>query len=167
MNRPLLSLELPLDADPSPGIEDADRSAAGPVAYRVTEYPATERFAALFGDRFDCRADHWPPEGWSLDRWAADVPSLAPGGSLESVVRLRTHHLAKGHSPASDTEHGPTFFTLGAEHFLMLARNARSAETVRSHRIAAIAMLVALVDRDDFIAAQAGQDNHREETEHA
>lgn len=81
------------------------------------------------------------------------LPSDEPTyGVLDEVLAARRAHFARGHTPASDTAHGEMFFLNGASHFLAQARHARSPEKMRKHRIAAIAMLVALIDRDDFLA---------------
>lgn len=88
----------------------------------------------------------------------------AGGGAIDraspailSIIDLRARHHAKGHTPASDQRHGPAFFTNGAKEFIADAFRARSPEKRRGQLVAAAAMLVALIDRDDFAAALAAQ----------
>lgn len=90
------------------------------------------------------------------------LPSTEPThGVLDEVLTLRRSHWRNGHTPESDAAHGELFFTNGASHFLQHARHARSPEKMRHHRIAAIAMLVALVDREDWITRSSSSDSDR------
>lgn len=80
-------------------------------------------------------------------------PSAA---TLAAVRAMRDLHFANGHTPAHDAaEHGPGFFTAAAREFLRRAEHARSPEKARHRRIGALAMLVAMLDREDFLAQAA------------
>ena len=87
------------------------------------------------------------------------LPSTEPTyGVLDEVLALRRKHWARGHSPETDSGHGPLFFTNGAQDFLHHAAGARSREKRRQRQIAAIAMLVALVDQEDFLSRKGAPD---------
>lgn len=98
-----------------------------------------------------------PPAGCDLlllaDR--ANHPSLRPGGSIDRIIRLRARHVVKGHTPQTDIFLGDAHFIDGAMSFLLKASRARDLETRQKHRISAIGMLVALVDRDDHAMRNA------------
>ncbi len=83
-----------------------------------------------------------------------ELPLINPGHlsarTLGDVAALREKHFAKGYLPQSDlTQHGTGFFTVGCQQFLSEAARARSPSKRRRGYIAAIAMLVALVDAQD------------------
>lgn len=80
------------------------------------------------------------------------APETAPTFPvIEDVLALRQQHWARGHTPAQDAGHGALFFINAAQEFLRNAAAARTAPTRRRWQIAAIAMLVALVDQEDFV----------------
>lgn len=79
-------------------------------------------------------------------------PSAA---SLASLAALRNRHLAKGYHPSRDAEHGPQWFWHGAHEFYWRAIDAGPDRITRRKRlIASAAMLVALIDAEDFQAQQ-------------
>lgn len=75
-------------------------------------------------------------------------------GVLDDVLAQRRKHWANGHTPAHDRHHGALFFTNAAQDFLRSAATARSPEKRRHWQIAAVAMLVALIDQEDFLTRQ-------------
>lgn len=91
------------------------------------------------------------------DGEARNNPSLADGGSLHSIARLRAKHVADGHTPDTDCEHGAAWFLRGHNEFLDKARTARSPGKRRNHLISAAAMLVALIDCEDYLAQQGAE----------
>lgn len=138
-------LELPFGVDATRAGEPAAAlpptgAAAGLPGWRTFPQSASGRIARLFGP----------------------APAVAlPGPTrkvLADIERVREAHFARGHTPATDLAHGELFFLNGASHFLAQARHARSPEKIRQHRIEAIAMLVALIDRDDFLALATTED---------
>ena len=79
----------------------------------------------------------------------AGHPSAA---SLASIAQLRTRHLAMGHHPATDAARGPLFWMRGIREWWEKAMSARSADKRRKALVAATALLVAMIDAEDFHA---------------
>jgi hypothetical protein len=80
-----------------------------------------------------------------------DFPSLA---SLAAIAALRLRHVERGHTPASDSAHGPVFFTAGSREFISAAMRARDPAKRRAALVAAAALIVALIDAEDFTTAK-------------
>lgn len=78
-------------------------------------------------------------------------PSAA---SLASIAALRARHIVNGHLPEADAAHGWVHFKRLADEAYRAAIGARSAEARRKRLITAIAILVAQLDAEDFLAAQ-------------
>lgn len=78
--------------------------------------------------------------------------------SILDIAQLRARHLAKGHTPASDADHGWLFFWHGAEAFARHAFKARDPDRRRRNLISAAAMLVALIDCEDFLRQREPSD---------
>lgn len=103
-----------------------------------------------------------PPVDCILDGQLGALPSASCDPSrpaehhfsdaLIAVARLRAKHLAKGHTPESDAGHGPAFFWNGAHEFYRAALAARDPEKRRKRLVSAAAMLVAMIDCEDFLA---------------
>lgn len=78
------------------------------------------------------------------------VDTFPSAATLEAIAELRARHVAKGHTPATDALHGPLFFKLGRDEFLIKANRAETYAERRKALIAAAAMIVAQIDAEDF-----------------
>lgn len=78
-------------------------------------------------------------------------PSAA---ALASIAQLRLRHMEKGHTPAADAAHGPLYFKHKADDAWRDALAARSPEKRRQLLIVAAAILIAMIDAEDFARAQ-------------
>lgn len=67
------------------------------------------------------------------------------------IAAMRAHHLARGHTPATDAAHGWLFFWHGAQHFMRSATASRDPERRCKNFVNAAAMLVALIDSEDYL----------------
>lgn len=74
--------------------------------------------------------------------------------SLADIAALRLHHIAKGHTPESDAQHGPVFFMSAARAWWERAKAARTVEARRKAMVAAAAIFVAMIDAHDFTQQQ-------------
>jgi hypothetical protein len=83
---------------------------------------------------------------------------LANPDAIESIALLRARHFAKGHTPETDSAHGPSHFWHGVHEFYWKAMNARDPEQRRKNLIAAAAMIVAQIDADTFLQQKAADD---------
>lgn len=84
----------------------------------------------------------------------AGHPSAA---ALASIATLRARHLEKGHTPAADAAHGPVYFKRKSDNAWRDALLARSPEQRRKLLVIAAAILIAMIDAEDFIASQQEQ----------
>lgn len=93
------------------------------------------------------------PESHPLHHILATIghPSAA---SLASIAALRERHMMKGHTPAADAAHGPAYFKRLSDEAFRDALNARAPETRRKRLITAAAILIAMIDAEDFTARQ-------------
>lgn len=78
--------------------------------------------------------------------------------ALGDVAALRAQHMARGHTPETDAAHGYLFFWLGTQDFARQAFKARDLGRRRKHLISAAAMLLALIDCEDFTSLQGTTD---------
>lgn len=83
---------------------------------------------------------------------SGEAPFYSP--AVFDVAQLRARHIARGHTPASDAAHGWLFFWHGAQDFARDAFKARDPARRRNKLISAAAMIVALIDCEDFLAQQ-------------
>lgn len=81
-------------------------------------------------------------------------PQHPSARSLADIAALRQHHVAKGHTPESDAQHGPVFFMSAARAWWERAKAARTVEARRKCMVAAAAMFVAMIDAHDFTQQQ-------------
>ena len=101
-----------------------------------------------FRDPNEGAAGHFLFEALALE----GHPSAA---ALAGIADLRNRHLAKGYHPSRDAVHGPQWFWHGAHEFYWRAIDAGNDRIARrKHLIASAAMIVALIDAEDFQAQQ-------------
>lgn len=89
-------------------------------------------------------------------------PLLAGAGhpsalSLASIAALRARHLEKGHTPAADAAQGWVYFKRLSDEAFRAAIGARSRTARRERLIIAVAILIAMIDAEDFLAQQQEQ----------
>ena len=90
----------------------------------------------------------------------ADGEAAFSSPALTAIAALRARHIAKGHTPATDAAHGPVFFWNGTHEFFRKALGARDPDKRRKRLIAGAAMLVALIDAEDFTRSQQEAAGH-------
>lgn len=74
--------------------------------------------------------------------------------TLADIAALRARHIEKGHTPEADAAHGWHHFKQLSDQAFRDAIGARSPETRRTRLIIAAAIIVALIDAEDFQAQQ-------------
>lgn len=75
--------------------------------------------------------------------------------ALTSIALLRQRHIEKGFTPQQDATHGHAWFWHGVHEFWWKAVDAGSDRARRrKHQIAAAAMMIAMIDAEEFQAQQ-------------
>lgn len=148
-----------------PAVPDIAASPPEPSSNGLCETPAADPAGCSNAP------GHQPEGAAALTQHAIDnqviATHLAVAPSIRSIIDLRQQHHAKGHTPETDQAHGPAFFTVGAHEFMAKAFRTRDPVKRRNRLVSAAAMLVALIDRDDFAAAAASSSPAVGENENA
>ena len=155
---------LPGDSEPPASPNDAPRS--GSVAREEPQgcepcsaLEAAANFTRLLGVPNPVQAlgtaaeDVAPPAETITTRLgeAGQHPSIE---TLEAIAACRDRHIRRGHTPESDAERGPLYFIDASREYMRRALKNKTAKTRRKNQIIAIAILVAMLDAEDFKARE-------------
>lgn len=147
---------LPLD-----GLDPADRPTKS-AAVEGETFQASPQYRRLFGmvpphqamaPPVDCIRDG-PPASLPATCDPSQAGELFLSQALLDVARLRARHAEKGHTPEGDAAHGWVYFKRISDQAFRDGVMARCPVKRRNRLITAVAILVALIDCEDFSAQQ-------------